>query len=235
MDENNKMYETILKEFALKDDNIEKIKEDIEELIEARKNICKALKISEANSETIANYENELIKNIDSYKENIKHYSSKKVEIEEKIKITKQEIHNIKPYIKKLEEEIASEKQLGKKLYEAMHIFLSREKLKSIKKLITKKYRKVFLKYSSETIIVNEINECKKRKEKIREEKHNLIEKLEALDRKDNDYKRTLGQTKKNIIHTEKYIDFLNIKLEYLKNYKEREEELRRKIWTLCQ
>mgnify|MGYP001567011618 CR=1 FL=1 len=169
--EDKGIYDSIVSEFKLNNSNIEKMEELIINLINSRKDICKLFKMKIFKTETLDENKKELIKNINTNKSSIKEYEKEKIEIESKIKANKENIKVIKLCITKLDNKLSKEKQEGKKLREALKIFLSREKFKFIKKFIIKKYKTIYLNYSNELSIKIKIKQCNERQEKIRCEK----------------------------------------------------------------
>jgi hypothetical protein len=223
----SEIYNSIVREFQLSSSTLEQMKEIVDALIKSRMDICKLLKISKFKAETLDVNEKEFIRNIDINKSNIKNYEKKQIELIDKIKVNKQEIKVIRLHINKLEEKIIQEQQESRELREALRIFFSREKFKFIKRLLVRKYRRVFLKYSNELSIKSQIKECNIRKEKIREEKQIFIKSIDSYNRKIIASKIALAQMRKNIINMQKCIEFLNTKLQSLKDYKETEKEFR--------
>lgn len=221
------IYDSIVSEFELSNSNIEKMKELIENLIKSRIDICKLFKMQKFKNETLDANNKELIKCINTNKSSIKEYEKGKVEIKGKIKVNKENIKFIKSHINKLEDELNKEKQEGRKLREALQIFLSREKFKFIKKLIVRKYKRVYLNYSNELSIKIEIKQCNERKKKIREEKLVFNNNIDKYNRKIIIHKIALSEIRKNTINMQKQINFFIIKIQNLMNYKKLEMQFR--------
>ena len=229
--EENEMYNSIVKEFQISDSVLEQMKEAIYKLARARMDLWKLLKIQMINTESIDEYlsinENEIIKSIKVNEDNIKGYELKQIEFIEKIKVLKQKIKVVKLQISELEATIRQEQQESRRLRENLHIIISREKFMAIKKILLRKYRKVFLKYSNEISIEKKILECNKRKEKIREEEENLNNIIKRYTKKITTDKKAMADAKKNIISSEKSIELSNIKLQGIRGYKEIENKIR--------
>lgn len=225
MQEYKEIYDCIIREFQLNVSTLEQVKESVETLAKARIEICKLFKISKFMDEALNLTEKELIRNININISNIKDYEKKQIELNDKIKIYKQEIKLIKIHINKLETKLMEEQKESRKLCEALHIFLSREKFKFIKKIILKNYRKVFLRYVNELSIKTEIVKCNKRKGEIRQEKQNFNNSIERYNRKIIIAKIALAEMRKGIINMQKSIDFSTIKLRSLEDYIEREKK----------
>lgn len=228
--EYNEVYNSIIKEFKLCDSNLKQISGTAENLTKARIEICKLLKMTEYNVEVLDENEKQFIANIDINKLNIIDYEKKLVALKDKIIIKKQEIKSIKIHINKLEHKLMQEKQESRKFREALHIFISREKFKIIKRLIIRRYRKIFLKYSSEIIIETKIMECNERKEKIREEKQDLNNTMEIYNKKIIMIKKVLAETRKKIISTEKFNKFTLLKIQKLVEHKKAETRFRLEV-----
>ena len=228
--EYNEIYNSIVKEFQLSGSILEKIKESVEALTKSRMEICKLLKVTEFKVETFDANEKELIRNININKANIKEYEKKQIELRDKIKGNKQEIKALKLCINKLDDKLRQGQEESRKLREELDIFLKREKLKIIKKVVIGKYRKVFLKYSSDISIKSKIKECNKRKEKIREEKQIFNNNIERYNRKIIMDKISSAEMRKSVINAEKRIDFFTTKLQSLKDHKEMERKFRLEI-----
>jgi translation initiation factor 2B subunit (eIF-2B alpha/beta/delta family) len=182
------------------------------------------------NSEIIDENEKLFTTKLNANKLNIINCEKKVIVLKDKIVIKRQEIKNIKIHINKLEYKLEKEKQESRKFREALFIFLSREKFKKIKRLIIKRYRIVFFKFSSDASIKTEIVECNDRKEKIREEKQAFDNSMEICNKKINMIKKSLSENRKKIITTRKSNKFIVLKLQKLKNYKENEKKLRLEI-----
>ena len=229
--EENEMYNSIVKEFQISNSVLEQMKEAIYKLARARMDLWKLLKIQMINTENIDEYlsvnENEIIISIKANEDNIKDNELKQIEFIEKIKVLKQKAKVIKLQINELEATIKQEQQESRRLRENLRIFISREKFKTIKKIILRKYRKVFLKYSNELSIENKIFECNKRKEKIREEEENLNNIIKGYAKKITTDKKAMAEARKNIVSMEKSIELSYIKLKGIKNYKEIENKFR--------
>ncbi|MBK5242729.1 hypothetical protein [Clostridium sp.] len=228
--EYNEVYNSIIKEFKLCDSSLKQTSETAEGLTKARIEICKLLKMSEYNAETLNENKKRLIAKIDINKLNIIDCEKKQIALKEEIIIKKKEIKVIKIHINELEHKITQEKQESRKFREALYIFISREKFKIIKKIIIRRYRKVFLKYSSEIIIKTEIMECNRRKENIREEKQNFNNTMEICNKKIIMIKKVLAETRKKIINNQKSNRFIFLKLQKLEEYKKNEKKFRLEV-----
>ena len=221
--EHTEIMNSIVREFELSGSTLEHMKDEVNALTKARTDICKLLKMPKFNIEILDKNEKEFISNINIYKLNIEDYEKRQIELKDKLKAYKQEIRVIKLDINKLEDRLQKEKSYNRKLREALNIFLSREKLKFLKKMLVKRYRKVFLKYSSDISIKTEIVVCIKRKEKIQEEKQNFCNTLESFNKKIISNKIALSEKKKGILNMQRRIDSLEVRLQSLKNHKEME------------
>lgn len=230
--EENEMYNSIIKEFLISDSVLEQMKEAIYKLAKARMDLWKLLKIQMINTENIDEYlsvnEKEIIISIKVNEANIKGYELKQIEFIEKIKILKEKVKVVKLQINALEAMIKQEQQESRRLRENLRIFISREKFKTIKKILLRRYRKVFLKYSNELSIEKKIFECNKRKEKIRDEEENLNNIIKGYAKKITTDKKAIAEARKNIISMEKSIELSNIKLQGISTYKEIENKFRR-------
>ncbi|HEY5589009.1 MAG TPA: hypothetical protein VIK86_08645 [Candidatus Paceibacterota bacterium] len=227
MVEDNEIYNDIVIEFKLNSSILEEMKSEVEALTKFRRNICKLLKITVFEAETLKVYEKEFIKNIDINKLKIKDFEKKQIELKDKIKQCKQEIKLIKLSLNKLENRFVEEQKQSKKYNAALQIFLKRENFKFIKKILFTSYRRVFLKYSNEFSIKTKIMECNKRKEKIRHEKQYVNNSINKYNKKIILDKVALAQMRKNIINMEKGIDFFHKRLGSLGEYKEIEKKFR--------
>jgi chromosome segregation ATPase len=223
MHEDNEIYNSIVREFNLNDSVLEKIKEKVETLARARMDICKCLKILKFKFETLEENQKELTKKIHINKSNIKDYEKKQIQLRDKIKINKQEIKVIKLHVNKLEEKLMDEQEEGRRLREALHVFLSKEKFKFVKNLFIKKYRKVFFKYSNDLSIRTKIEGCNKRKKEIREEIEALNNSIDKYNRKTIIDKIALAKIRKSIIGMQKQIDFFAMRIQMLEKYQEME------------
>jgi hypothetical protein len=230
--EDNEMYSSVVKEFQLSNSVLEQMKEAAYALAKTRMDLWKLLKLPKIKAgnidEDLDSNENEILTNININKSNIKDYEKKQIQLKCKIKVMKQENKAIKLKISELEDKLKQEQQEGRKLRETLRIFISREKFKSIKKILLRRYRKVFLKYSNELSIENKILQCNKRKEKIREEKQSLNNIIKGYTKKITTDKKAIAEMRKNIINMEKSIGFSNIKLQGIKDYKEMEKKFRK-------
>lgn len=227
MEQDNEIYNTILKEFQLSGSASNKMQEAVESLIIYRMNICKLLKIPRFNIQVLAASKEAFLKDVSIHKSNIECYEKKQIEVKDKIKVNKQEIKMIKLHINRLEDKLMEEQQESKKLKENLRIFLSRERLKFIKSVLFRKYRVVFLKYSNEIDIKNKILECNRRKEEIRQEMQSFSNRLDRYNRKIIINKIALAEMRKSIINAQKHIDFLIIKVQSLDDYNDIEKKFR--------
>jgi hypothetical protein len=228
--EYNEVYNAIIKEFKLCDSSLKETNGIAEDLTKARIEICKLLKMTEYNAEILNEKEKRFIANIDINKLNIIDLGKKQIALKDEIIIKKKEIKIIKIHINKLEHKLTQEKQVSRKFREDLHIFISREKFKKIKRLIITKYRKVFLKYSSEIIIKTKIMECNGRKEKIREEKQEFNNTMEICNKKIIMIKKVLAETRKKIINTQKWNRVIFFKIQKIEDYKKNEKKFRLEV-----
>lgn len=229
--EDNEMFNLVVKEFKISNSDLEQVKEPVKALIRVRMELLRLLKLPKVNivnlNECLDESEKKIVANIKTNESVIKSCEKKQIELKDKIKLIKQEIKVIKPRIGELEDMIKNEQQEGRRLRETLRIFISREKFKSIKKILLSRYRKVFLKYSNELSIENKIIECNQRKVKIREEVQSLNNIIKGYTRKITTDRKALAEIKKNIISMEKSIEFFYIKLQGIKDYKEMEDKYR--------
>jgi len=223
--ENNETYDSIIIEFQLSGSTLKVMKESIDDLTKSRYNICKLLKIQSFKVETIESNEKEFTININENKLKVEGYKKKQIELKNNIKVSKHEIKVIKLHLNKLGDKFIQQLQQSKKLNEALRIFSRREKFKFIKKIIFRSYRKVFLKYSNQMVIKNQIIECNKRKEKIRQEKHYYTNSQQRHNRKIIMDRIASAEIRKNINKVIKQINFFLIKIEMLKDYNEIENK----------
>lgn len=228
--EYNEVYNSIMKEFKLCDFTLKQISVTAEDLTKARIEICKLLKITEFSADILDGNEKEFIKSTEINKLNIIDLEKKQEALKEKIVIKKQEIKTIKIHTNKLKHKLTQEKQESRKFREALHIFLSREKFKIIKRLLIRRYRKVFLKYSSEVCIKTKIVECNERKGKIREEKQEFNNTMENCNKKIIMIKKVLAETRKKIINTQNSNRLIFLKLQKLEDYKKNEKKFRLEV-----
>ncbi|GCD09620.1 hypothetical protein [Clostridium tagluense] len=225
MVEDNEIYNSIVMEFKLSSDILEKMESQVEDLTKAKMDLCNLLKIRVFSDEDLSVYEKELIRNIDINKSKIKGFEKRQIELKDKIIQHKQEIKVIKVNMNKLENKIIQERKQSKKYNEALRIFLKREKFKSIKKILFSSYRRVFLRYSNELSIKTKILQCNKIKEKIRQEKQYDNNSISKYKRKIIADKVSLARMRKCIINMEKGIDFFLIRIQSLGEYKEIEKK----------
>ncbi|MEK6263946.1 MAG: hypothetical protein N2B06_04145 [Clostridium sp.] len=228
--EYNEIYNSIISEFKICDSSLKQTSVIVENLTKARMEMCKLLKISVFNTEILDENEKQFIVNIDINKLNIVNYEEKQIILKDKIIIKKQEIKTIKVHINKLEHKIAKERQERRKFREALLIFLSREKFKIIKRLVIKRYRRVFSEFSNDASIKTKIVECNGKKEKMREEKQDFDNSMQICNKKIIMIKKSLSETRKKIINTRKSNKFIVLKLQKLKNHKENEKKFRLEI-----
>jgi len=228
--ENIEIYNSIIKEFQFSGSTLEGMKNEVEALTTFLIDLCKLLKITKFNTETLDENEKELIKNININKSKIEVNQTKQIELKDKIKVYKHEIKVIKLHISELDGELIQEQKQAKKNNQALRIFLKREKFKFIKKIILSSYRKVFFKYSNELSINNRIVECNKRKEKIRVEKQKFSNIIDKFNRKIIIDKIAIAQVRKCIINMQKQIDIFTLKLQRIETYKQMKNNLRLKI-----
>ena len=206
------------------------MKEVIEALAICRINICKLLKLSKFDSESLNLNERELIITINQNKCNIKDFEEKQIELKQTIEVYKLEIRTIRLQINELEHKLLSEQQVSRKLREDLRIFLSRLKFKIIKQIFLSRYRRVFRKYCDESIIKTKIMESNITKGIIRHEKQSLDDTINGYTRKIAMDKRSIAQMRKSIINMQKSIDFSNVKLLGIEDYKEMEKKFRLQI-----
>lgn len=228
--EHNEINNSIVSEFQLSEDAIEQMKEAVKALTESRMEICKLFKIPRFNAKNLYEDEKELIRKISFSKSNIQDYEKKQIELKDKIKANKIEVKVIKLHINNLEDKLRHEQQESKKFRVDLGIFICKEKFKFIKKLFVRKYRKVFMKYNNELSIKTKILECNNRKEEIRKEKENLNISLDRYNKKIIINKIALAEMRKSIINAQKSIDFLLIKLENIRAYKEMERKFKLEV-----
>jgi hypothetical protein len=232
--EDNETCNSIVNEFQLSNSDLERLKEATCALTKARMDLWKLLKLPKIKLENLDESlnlsEKEILTNVNINKSNIIDCEKKQVQLRDKINLVKQEIKVLKLQINKLEDRLKKEQQESRKLRETLRIFISREKFKSIKKVLLKRYRKVFLKYSNELSIENKIIECNKRKEKIREEEQSLCNIIKGYNRKITTDKKVIAEMRKSIIGMEKSIGYYIIKLQGIKDYKEVERKFRRQV-----
>ncbi|MGH4137687.1 hypothetical protein [Clostridium sp.] len=225
MSENNEIYDSILIEFKLSDPILEGMKKSIEILTKSRNDICKLLKMTKFTSEIIDSNEKMFFIKIKTNKSKIESCQEKQIELNYSIKVSKDEIKNIKIHLKKLEDELIGELQQSRKLNQDLQIFMKREKFKFFKKVILKNYRKVFFKYSNGRCIKNKIMECNKRKEKIRQEKQKFDSNQQKYYKKIIMDRVALAEMRKSIIKMQKQISSFLVKIDKLKEYKEVENK----------
>lgn len=225
--EENETYNSIVTEFKISGSGLKQMDQAIETLTKARMDICKLLKLSDFNAETLDSNEKQFIKSVDENKSIIKNCEKRQIQLKGQIKIKKQEIKAIKLHINKLEHNLSQEKLEGKKFREALHIFISREKFKILKKLLIRRYRKVFLNYSSVVSIKTNIVECNGRKEKIRVEKQSYTNAIDSYNKKIILDKKALSEMRKCILNMEKSNRLFIIKLQWLEDYKKLENKFK--------
>jgi len=217
--EGNEIYNSIVREFELSSSSIKKMSELIEVLVNARIEICKLFKMQKFKAETFDESKKRLFENIDINKFNIKSYEKIYMEIKDKIVVNKEKNKLIKSHINKLDDRIVQEQLKSRTLREALRIFLSRDKFKFIKKLIFRKYKKIYSDYSSVLSIKREIKKCDERKKKIREEKFNFNNNIERSNKKIIAYKIELSEIRKSTINMSRDINSFIIKIQSLNNY----------------
>lgn len=227
MEENHKLYESILQEFNLDNIKSEAMKKDIDDLLQERKNICKILKISEFSSEALNIYEKKLMNEIEKKHRIIENSKGKQKELKDEINNIEEEIEELKPQIKELENKLLLEQKINKKLREELRIFRSKDKVNLARKVFHKKYRNVLLKYDDEEEILIQIHECNERKARLRKEKKPLWSSRKTYEKKVKAYKKTYGEVRKNSIHTEKRIDFLNSRIQHIERYLKKEKDFK--------
>jgi chromosome segregation ATPase len=232
--EDNETCNSIVNEFQLSNSDLERLKEATCALTKARMDLWKLLKLPKIKIENLDESlnlsEKEILTNVNINKSNIKDCEKKQVQLRDKISLVKQEIKVLKLQINKLEDRLKKEQQESRKLRETLRIFISREKFKSIKKILLRRYRKVFLKYSNELSIETKIIECNKRKDEIREEEQSLCNIIKGYNRKITTDKKVIAEMRKIIIGMEKSIGYYSIKLQGIKDYKEVERKFRRQV-----
>ena len=226
----NETYNSIVREFHISTSVLREMKEVIEALAICRINICALLKISKFDSESLDLKEEELKLTISKNKCNIKHCEEEQIELKQRIEANKLEIRAIRIQINVLEDKLLSEQQESRKLREALGIFLSRDKFKIIKQIFLSRYRRVFFKYSHESIIKTKIMESNITKGIMRHEKQSLHNAINGYTRKIAMDKRSIAQIRKSIINIQKCIDFSNVKLLGIEDYKEMEKKFRVQI-----
>jgi hypothetical protein len=230
MIEYNETYNSVVTEFQLNSSGLKQIEQAVESLTKARMDICKLLKITDFTAETLDANEKQFIISIDENISIIKECEKKQIELKAQIKVKKQEIKAIKLHINKLEHKIWQEKLEGRKIREALRIFLSREKFKIIKKLLIRRYRKVFLKYSSVVSIKTNIVECNGRKEKMQREKQSYTTTINSNNKKIIFDKKALAEMREIILNMQKSNNISIINLQYLEDYKKTETKFRLEV-----
>jgi hypothetical protein len=231
--EYNEIYNSIIREFKVCDFSLKQTSEIVGNLAKDRMEICKLLKISEIsvfNTDIIDENEKLFTSKLNANKLNIINYEKKVIVLKDKIILKKQENKTIKIHINKLEHNLMKEKQESRKFRDALLIFLSREKFKKIKRLIIKRYRRVFFEFSSDASIKTKIVACNGRKEKIREEKQGFDNSMEICNKKIITIKKSLSEIRKKIINTQKSNKLIVLKLKKLKAHKESEKKFRLEI-----
>ena len=227
MTKDNEIYSSIVKEFGLSSSTLVQMEKSVQALNRSRTDICNLLGLKMFNLQTVVCNEKELMRGIDINKSNIVNSQKKQEELKGKNVVNKQEVKVIKQLINKLDNKLNGEKLESRKLNEELRIFMCREKFKLIKKLLIKKYKEIFMKYSNELSIKNEIMECSKKKEKIREEKQNLESVIERTNKRIITNKSMSAQMRKNIVIMQKSVDFSIIIIAKLEEYKEIEKRFR--------
>jgi hypothetical protein len=232
--EDNETYNFIVNEFQLGNFGLEQLKEDICALTKSKMDLWKLLRLPNVKIENLDENlnlsEKEILANVNINKSSIEEYEKKQVQLKDKINLLKQEVKVIKLQINKLEDRLKQEQQEGKKLRETLRIFITREKFKAIKKVLLRKYRKVFLKYSNELSIESKILECNKIKEEIRKEEQSLCNIIKGYNRKITIDKKVIAEMRKNIISMEKSIGYSSIKLQGIQDYKEMKRKFKQQV-----
>ena len=200
----NIVFSCIIKEFELSNSIIEKHKELLVNLTYSRIDICKLFKIQNFMWESLELSKKELIESININKFRINNNKRDKIDLGDKIKAAKENIKTLRSHLKGLECNILEEKQQCRILNEDLEIFISREKFKFIKKLIVKKYKKVYQNYSNELCIKVKIKQCNERKNKIRKKEHDFNNSIDRYNKKISIYKSTLSEIRKSNLSIEK-------------------------------
>ena len=228
--ENNVIFSSIVKEFDLSHSIVEKseeLKKLVESLTNYRIDICKLFKMQKFNSEFLEVNRKELIESVNLNKSRIVDNEKNKIELRDKIKVSRGKIKEVKLYIKELDNNLNEEKQQSRILYGALDIFMSRERFKIIKKLFVREYKKVYSNYSSELSIKTKIKQCNERKNKIRKERNDFNNRIDKYNRKITIYKSTLAEIRKSTLSMAKNNDLSTIKIERVINYIKLENNFR--------
>ncbi|MBU3154751.1 hypothetical protein [Clostridium estertheticum] len=228
--EDNVIFSSIVEEFDLNDSIVEKseeLKKLVEILTNYRIDICKLFKMQKFKSESLELNKKELIESVSLNKSRIVDNEKNKIELRDRIKVNRENIKEVKFYIKELENNLNEEKQQSRILYGALDIFLSREKFKIIKKLVIKEYIAVYSNYSNELSIKTKIKQCDERKNKIRKEIHDFNDRIDKYNRKITIYKSALAEIRKSTLSMSKNNDLSTIKIERVINYIKLENNFR--------
>ncbi|MBU3198895.1 hypothetical protein LL037_17220 [Clostridium estertheticum] len=228
--EDNVIFSSIVKEFDLNDSIVAKsdeLKKLVESLINYRIDICKLFKMQKFKGESLELNKKELIESVSLNKSRIVDNEKNKIELRDRIKVNRENIKEVKFYIKELENNLNEEKQQSRILYGALDIFQSREKFKVIKKLVIKEYKAVYSNYSNELSIKTKIKQCDERKNKIRKEIHDFNDRIDKYNRKITIYKSALAEIRKSTLSMSKNNDLSTIKIERVINYIKLENNFR--------
>jgi len=221
------IFSSIIQEFELSNSIVEKSKELIKNLTNSRIDICKLFKMQNFKIESLDMNKKDLIKSININRAKIKNNEKNKIQLRDKIKVNKVKIKMLRFQIKGLEDNRHEEKQQGRILYEALEIFISREKFKFIKKLIVKKYKKAYFNFSDELSIKIKIKQCNERKDKIRKKEQDFNNSIVKYNRKISICKSTLSEIRKSTLSLIKCNDLSTIKVKRVIDYKELENKFR--------
>lgn len=225
--EYNEIYKSIVIEFKLNTFILEEMKIAIKSLVKSRLDLYKLLKLENAKTETLDLIKLELIRYININECNIMKIQKDQIELSYEINKIKQDIKVTKLQINKLENEFWRERKKSRNLREDFRVFAVREKFKTIKIHIVKKYKIVFKKYSNELSIKTEIERCNERKDKLRKEKQNLIYSMDKYNKKINTLRIKLAGFRKSITNMSKDNEFFKMKILSINDYKEMEDKFK--------
>lgn len=221
------IFSSIIKEFDLSNSIVEKSEKLIENLTNSRIDICKLFKIQNFKIESLEMNKKDLIESININRSKIKNNEKNKIQLRDKIKVNKVNIKMLRFHIKGLEDDLQEEKKQARILYEALEIFISREKFKFIKRLFVKKYKKAYFNYSDELSIKIKIKQCNERKDKIRKKEQDFNNSIVKYNRKISIYKSTLSEIRKSTLSMIKCNDLSTIKVKRVIDYKDLENKFR--------
>ena len=223
----NVIFSSIVNEFEISNSIVEKSQQLLVNLTNSRIEICKLFKMQNFMMETLELSKKNLIESINVNKFRINNNERNKLELRDKIKATKENIKTLRLNVKELEGNIYEEKQQSKILHQDLQIYISREKFKFIKKLIIKKYKKVYLNYDSELCIKVKIKQCNERKSRMRKKELFLKSSIDKYNKKISNYRSSLSEIRKSTLRMLKNNDLSTVKIKRVMNYKEVENEFR--------